>query len=103
MSVGRCLDLIVVIVYSHSSLSYSEISLFCLMTRRPPRSTRTDTLVPYTTLFRSAPAPARGPLLLWGDASGEMRQGKRTCTGAPSGLDSTCAGPSCARLWCPVV
>src|SRR3546814_6919931 len=24
------------------------------MRRRPPRSTRTDTLVPYTTLFRSA-------------------------------------------------
>src|SRR3546814_18780014 len=24
------------------------------MVRRPPRSTRTDTLVPYTTLFRSA-------------------------------------------------
>src|SRR3546814_6313808 len=24
------------------------------MIRRPPRSTRTDTLVPYTTLFRSA-------------------------------------------------
>src|SRR3546814_14800777 len=24
------------------------------MTRRPPRSTRTDTLFPYTTLFRSA-------------------------------------------------
>src|SRR3546814_15650633 len=28
--------------------------LFCLMIRRPPRSTRTDTLCPYTTLFRSA-------------------------------------------------
>src|SRR3546814_19638351 len=27
---------------------------FCLMIRRPPRSTRTDTLFPYTTLFRSA-------------------------------------------------
>src|SRR3546814_13932558 len=26
---------------------------FFLMTRRPPRSTRTDTLFPYTTLFRS--------------------------------------------------
>src|SRR3546814_7337231 len=26
---------------------------FCLMIRRPPRSTRTDTLFPYTTLFRS--------------------------------------------------
>src|SRR3546814_5707143 len=29
---------------------------FCLMIRRPPRSTRTDTLFPYTTLFRSSPA-----------------------------------------------
>src|SRR3546814_2407088 len=26
------------------------------MIRRPPRSTRTDTLFPYTTLFRSCPA-----------------------------------------------
>src|SRR3546814_17762909 len=32
---------------------------FFLMIRRPPRSTRTDTLFPYTTLFRSrSPAPA---------------------------------------------
>src|SRR3546814_9137848 len=28
-------------------------AVFCLMIRRPPRSTRTDTLFPYTTLFRS--------------------------------------------------
>src|SRR3546814_10155732 len=34
------------------------MSLFFLMLRRPPRSTRTDTLFPYTTLFRSRP-PAR--------------------------------------------
>src|SRR3546814_12982503 len=27
--------------------------MFFLMLRRPPRSTRTDTLFPYTTLFRS--------------------------------------------------
>src|SRR3546814_14240513 len=27
--------------------------IFFLMIRRPPRSTRTDTLLPYTTLFRS--------------------------------------------------
>src|SRR3546814_15493118 len=27
--------------------------MFFLMIRRPPRSTRTDTLCPYTTLFRS--------------------------------------------------
>src|SRR3546814_13084187 len=32
--------------------------MFFLMIRRPPRSTRTDTLLPYTTLFRSA-IPAR--------------------------------------------
>src|SRR3546814_3776893 len=29
------------------------------MIRRPPRSTRADTLFPYTTLFRSAPSTAR--------------------------------------------
>src|SRR3546814_17396520 len=46
--------------------------MFFLMIRRPPRSTRTDTLFPYTTLFRSgravrahrqataAPAPVAG-------------------------------------------
>src|SRR3546814_12443392 len=32
----------------------STCDIFLLMIRRPPRSTRTDTLFPYTTLFRSA-------------------------------------------------
>src|SRR3546814_6842994 len=32
---------------------------FFLMIRRPPRSTRTDTLLPYTTLFRSPGGLAR--------------------------------------------
>src|SRR3546814_12748431 len=31
----------------------SVVYFFFLMIRRPPRSTRTDTLFPYTTLFRS--------------------------------------------------
>src|SRR3546814_20711601 len=39
---------------------------FCLLIRRPPSSTRTDTLFPYTTLFRSfqrwRSAPARSYL-----------------------------------------
>src|SRR3546814_5737461 len=35
--------------------------LFFLMIRRPPRSTRTDTLFPYTTLFRSRRRRARAP------------------------------------------
>src|SRR3546814_7781245 len=32
--------------------------VFFLMIRRPPRSTRTDTLFPYTTLFRSLASAA---------------------------------------------
>src|SRR3546814_7091688 len=34
--------------------------VFFLMIRRPPRSTRTDTLFPYTTLFRSHVPALRG-------------------------------------------
>src|SRR3546814_4664539 len=37
---------------------------FFLMIRRPPRSTRTDTLFPYTTLFRSFEERTRGPPML---------------------------------------
>src|SRR3546814_19680777 len=40
----------------HSDVSTTGgifLLFFFLMIRRPPRSTRTDTLVPYTTLFRS--------------------------------------------------
>src|SRR3546814_10452865 len=41
------------------------------MIRRPPRSTRTDTLFPYTTLFRSggqSSAPEALPLMDWAAA-----------------------------------
>src|SRR3546814_17976222 len=34
-------------------LFFISFFFFFLMIRRPPRSTRTDTLFPYTTLFRS--------------------------------------------------
>src|SRR3546814_19184545 len=40
----------------------SSVHFFFLMIRRPPRSTRTATLFPDTTLFRSADGPRRG---LW--------------------------------------
>src|SRR3546814_13529053 len=44
-----------------SQLFFSvSIFFFFLMIRRPPRSTRTDTLFPYTTLFRNPQPPARG-------------------------------------------
>src|SRR3546814_21175475 len=43
-----------VYIYDVSVTLYSCIfCVFFLMIRRPPRSTRTDTLFPYTTLFRS--------------------------------------------------
>src|SRR3546814_19540081 len=46
--------------------------MFCfLMIRRPPRSTRTDTLLPYTTLFRSE--DSRRPL-----PRARARKGRRT-------------------------
>src|SRR3546814_3876269 len=41
------------------------------MIRRPPRSTRTDTLFPYTTLFRSQKKT-------WGKKSQEEKKVKRT-------------------------
>src|SRR3546814_4016148 len=41
---------------------------FFLMIRRPPRSTRTDTLLPYTTLFRSEGVPLSRPDLAPADA-----------------------------------
>src|SRR3546814_5601416 len=45
------------------------------MIRRPPRSTRTDTLFPYTTLFRSGAIAAFGP------ADPVRRIGRRHDTG----------------------
>src|SRR3546814_13924220 len=40
--------------------------VFFLMIRRPPRSTRTDTLFPYTTLFRSVwPAILAGIIIVF--------------------------------------
>src|SRR3546814_14197802 len=41
------------IYYFNYCLCVLVSSFFFLMIRRPPRSTRTDTLFPYTTLFRS--------------------------------------------------
>src|SRR3546814_7851285 len=52
---------------------------FFLMIRRPPRSTRTDTLFPYTTLFRSGRA--------W--ATPAVRSDRRRAAGRHSGSDRT--------------
>src|SRR3546814_618470 len=58
---------------------------FFLMIRRPPRSTRTDTLFPYTTLFRSGWAPA-------GAAFSSLLPGRERTDGAASeALDMSAA------------
>src|SRR3546814_2830317 len=44
------------------------------MIRRPPRSTRTDTLFPYTTLFRSVP-----------NGAGALHQGSGAVLGVATG------------------
>src|SRR3546814_8882378 len=76
-------------------------NFFVLMILRPPRSTSTDTLVPYTTLFRSAgvrrgrrqgPADQR-PV----DGRGAARV--RLCVPRPGGVDAVAdpAGAAGAR------
>src|SRR3546814_4001780 len=66
------------------------VLFFFLMIRRPPRSTRTDTLFPYTTLFRSLwrrpsgagvrPLTAAWPTLLpvWGTDLDPVRSEEHT-------------------------
>src|SRR3546814_12951272 len=52
-----------------SCLCLVSLFIFFLIIRRPPRSTRTDTLFPYTTLFRSSFALLHLPGLIVAGAS----------------------------------
>src|SRR3546814_18458622 len=49
------------------------------MIRRPPRSTRTDTLFPYTTLFRSREPALCGPVLFRPASGAGTREGVMRC------------------------
>src|SRR3546814_8100651 len=70
-------------------------TFFFLMLRRPPSFTRTDTLFPYTTLFRSIPPVIASSLshrreaMVGFDTSRRARV-TRTC-GAPSAETKSCA------------
>src|SRR3546814_13130649 len=60
------------------------LAIFYCLVQRPPRATRTDTLCPYTTLFRSPPAwPAAPP----GRRPAWPRRGR------------ACPGWVCHRTW----
>src|SRR3546814_4603795 len=70
-----------VIYLADFSSILTSTGFFFLMIRRPPRSTRTDTLFPYTTLFRSCSRKPR----LWLNSrprrskSRSSRPGSRRC------------------------
>src|SRR3546814_4345970 len=71
------------------------ISMFRFVLRilRPPRSTRTDTLFPYTTLFRSWPPARNRP-------AGQLRAAAEPCRGGRHHRQGSALGlrqPLCAR------
>src|SRR3546814_16474310 len=103
---------------------FNDTSFFCLMIPRPPISTRTDTLFPYTTLCRSpcssAASSAQKRLFqdcekAWLDRDPEAlrrdertprsRQGPRSCVQVPNlqfalGVPSARNGePSCCSQY----
>src|SRR3546814_21104132 len=55
----------------------SLLFFFFLMIRRPPRSTRTDTLFPYTTLFRSCGVRQPARLLQAPAGAAPLHPGRR--------------------------
>src|SRR3546814_4396006 len=75
------------------------------MIRRPPRSTRTDTLFPYTTLFRSRPVTATSrraghPALSSGHRAGRGRgwRARRGCAGGGRSEEHTSELQSLMRI-----
>src|SRR3546814_16629236 len=73
------------------------VIFFLLMIRRPPISTRTDTLLPYTTLFRStgAVSVASGGSLAPGNSPGRLSTGDLTLAAGSTltvEIDGTAAG-----------
>src|SRR3546814_16073261 len=79
MCIGASYLLSCYVVFSHLFYISVYVFFFCLMIRRPPRSTRTDTLFPYTTLFRSCPgaSPVGSPCLREGSSIGRGRRDRR--------------------------
>src|SRR3546814_4730634 len=63
------------------------------MIRRPPRSTRTDTLFPYTTLFRSSAACPRRAPAAWGASRSRDASACRAPPPSPSRFRSSRSYP----------
>src|SRR3546814_11680307 len=66
-------------ITSIRSADCTYLLVFFLMIRPPPRSTRTDTLFPYTTLFRSPMGLCGGETCLRGGHRSRVEQGLQRC------------------------
>src|SRR3546814_10545018 len=73
--------------------------VFFLMRRRPPRSTRTDTLFPYTTLFRST-AMVGWPKAVFSTTLAVLRPTPGKASSAEIGRAHVCTPVTNAHLVC---
>src|SRR3546814_15580398 len=73
---------------------------FFLMIRRPPRSTRTDTLFPYTTLFRSRAAQGQVGDRAVSDGTPRLRSSGRVVRRVPPDLRAVRRHPEIGRCEC---
>src|SRR3546814_20751828 len=69
------------------------------MIRRPQVATRTDTLFPYTTLFRSRPADEAASLKLWEKPVLPIGGGVLVKKGLRAGTDVACALQRVEAIW----
>src|SRR3546814_20059197 len=82
------------------------IYFFFLMIRRPPRSTRTDTLFPYTTLFRSAvaiPVGLMSAIYLAEYAGSRVRVSVKPILELLAGIPTVVYGPFAAMPVAPAI
>src|SRR3546814_8154068 len=86
------------VFYQHSF--HYIIFFFFLMIRRPPRSTRTYTLFPYTTLFRSIWNAGRPmlsyPVITMWCLNGRITSPLRRISGAPGFISAPCSN---SMMW----
>src|SRR3546814_3233777 len=87
-------------VYDLCYVSMVLDDFFFLMIRRPPRSTRTDTLFPYTTLFRSTDKRNPGSLVDFDLAVERIRAGREAAdaAGVPRSEEHTSELQSLMRI-----
>src|SRR3546814_16202110 len=95
------LSLCIFVSYGSCLLFLYTCVFFFLMIRLPPRSTRTDTLFPYTTLFRSC-SPSRGGKPIGGRLPSNFTgtPGKQTSPmDAPNIVEKKCTARKIGRAY----